>query len=167
MLISLLVSISENNVIGKDNKIPWHISSDLKRFKRLTMGHHIIMGRKTYESIGKPLPGRTMIVLSKEQHSNQSSIIWAHSLQNALEIAKKAGDDEAFIIGGAAIFKLAMPMAHKLYLTRVHAIVAGDTFFPQFDSSKWLLVNKATYPSSEQDEYPFTYLDYRKISLPI
>ena len=162
MLISIIVSVADNGVIGWQNQLPWHISSDLKRFKRLTMGHHLIMGRKTYESIGKPLPGRTMIVLSHEVQTEGKDLLWVHSIEDALKIARNAGDDQAFIIGGGQIFKQALPLADRLYLTRVHATPDGDTFFPQINPKIWLMTRKASYPASERDEFSYTFIDYRK-----
>ncbi len=135
MIISIIVAVAENNAIGYDNHLLWHISEDLKRFKSLTTGHHIIMGRKTYESVGKPLPGRINIVISRQANYNVEGCLVAKSLEEALELAKL--DSEVFIIGGGEIYKQSLQIADKVYLTRVHAGFAGDTFFPELNLSEW------------------------------
>ena len=131
MILSLIVAMSENRVIGKDNKLPWHIPADLKRFKQITSGHPIIMGRKTFESIGKPLPNRTNIVISRTQTRTDGTVAWCQSLEQALEIAKESeGSEETFVIGGAEIFRLALPYVNKIYFTKIHQIIEGDVFLP-------------------------------------
>ncbi|RPH29378.1 MAG: dihydrofolate reductase [Bacteroidales bacterium] len=135
MTISIIVAVAENNAIGYDNHLLWHISEDLKRFKNLTIGHHIIMGRKTYESVGKPLPGRINIVISRQESYSVEGGLIAKSLEEALELAKQ--DSEVFIIGGAEIYKQALPITDKIYLTRVHAGLVGDAFFPELNLSEW------------------------------
>lgn len=133
MTISLIVAAADNNVIGKDNAMPWHISEDFKHFKEVTMGKPCIMGRKTFESIleqlGKPLPGRTSIVISRSGFSHESATVCA-SLEDAITEAQKLTDDEIMVIGGAQIYELALPQADKIYLTRVHQSPDGDAFFP-------------------------------------
>ncbi len=140
MQISIIAAMAENGVIGRDGQLPWHLKADLQRFKRLTMGHTIIMGRKTWESIGRPLPGRRMVVVTRQNGYQAEGVQVAASLDDALALARLAGDEEAFIIGGAEIYRLALPLADRLYLTRVLAPVEGDTTFPEFDASHWRLV---------------------------
>lgn len=135
MIKSIIVAVAENDVIGYDNHLLWHISEDLKRFKSLTLGHHIIMGRKTFESIGKPLPGRVSVIISRQENLKIEGCVVVNSLDEAFEVAKN--DSEAFIIGGGEIYKQALPIVDKIYLTRVHAGFAGDTFFPELNLSEW------------------------------
>lgn len=161
MIISLIVAMDENRGIGKDNRIPWHLSSDLKRFKQLTLGHHIIMGRKTYESIGRPLPGRTSIVITRNTKyrsaADHDQIQIVMSLKDALKIAENAGDTEAFVIGGAEIFKQAICRADRIYLTRVHALLDCDTYFPVIDQNEWSDSPETFIPSDEHNQYESTY----------
>lgn len=156
MLISLIVAMDEKGGIGKDNRLPWHLSDDLKRFKTITMGHHIIMGRKTYESIGKPLPGRTNIVITRNPDYEAEGCIVVHSLEGALDIARGRGEDEAFITGGREIFAQALESANRIYLTRVHAEVPADVYFPDFDKGEWFEVDSHYHPADEVNDYPFT-----------
>ncbi|MDR0712404.1 MAG: dihydrofolate reductase [Prevotellaceae bacterium] len=135
--ISLLVAVADNGVIGNANRLPWHISEDLKRFKQLTAGHTVIMGRKTFESIGKPLPERKNVVISRTmQGGGADNLVVARSLQEALQPAQD--DDEVFIIGGDSVYRQAMPLAQQLLVTHVHALVEGDTFFPEISGSDWV-----------------------------
>lgn len=129
-MIKSIVAVSENNVIGKDNQLPWHISRDLKRFKKLTMGHPMIMGRKTFESLGKPLPGRIHFVISSNPRENTEQVKWVSSLNEALGMAKKL-DAEISIIGGGTIFEQSMDLADVLEITRIHRDFEGDVFFPE------------------------------------
>jgi len=158
MIIALIAAVSENGVIGRDGEIPWHLPADLKLFKRLTMGHHLIVGRKTFESISKPLPGRRMIVLSRQPGYSVEGCLTASSLPNALEIARKAGEDEVFIAGGAGVYLQALPLADRFYLSRVHAKVKGDAFFPDFNLEDWKMIVKAEYPSGTGQRYDFTFI---------
>jgi len=133
--ISIIAAVARNGVIGRGNRLPWHLPEDLKRFRALTMGHHVIMGRKTWESIGRVLPGRTMVVVSRNPGYGVAGCLIAHSLEEALGLC---GDDrEVFIIGGAEIYRQALPMAGRIYLTRIEQEVAGDTYFPAFDMVEW------------------------------
>ena len=162
MIISLIVAVSENGAIGKDGGIPWHLPADLKMFKRITMGHHLIAGRKTFDSIGKVLPGRKMIILSRQEGYQPKGCQLpgcqvAASLPQALEIARATGEDEVFIGGGAVVYAQALPMATRLYLTQVHAQVEGDTFFPAFDPQAWQEELSHLYPADGEQEFDFTY----------
>ena len=163
MKLSLLAALSTNNVIGRDNEIPWRLSTDLKRLKAMTMGHHVIMGRKTYESVGRPLPGRTNIVITRQEGYGPEGVTVVHSLEDAVRIAAQNGDDEAFILGGAEIYAQAMHRADRMYLTRVHAEVEGDTWFPEFDDvSEWQLTDAEHFDADEKNEYPFSFLTYER-----
>jgi dihydrofolate reductase len=133
--ISLIVAMARNRVIGADNKLPWHLSSDLKRFKALTMGHHIIMGRRTFESIGRILPGRTSIVISRNPGFRFDGVVVADSLNRALELA--GGDSEVFVIGGEQVFRDALPVASRIYATEISADYEGDVYFPGLESQRW------------------------------
>ena len=157
MIISLVVAMEENRGIGQDNRLPWHLSADLRLFKQHTIGHHLIMGRKTYDSIGKPLPGRTTIVLTRNLAFYLDGVLIAHSLNEALSLARQAGETEAFIIGGGEIFAQALPMADRIYLTRVHAQVFCDTFFPKLDPTDWEIRQEFYQPANEKNDYPFTF----------
>jgi len=156
MVISIIVAISENGVIGKNNQLLWHISDDLKRFKRLTTGHTVIMGRKTFESIGKPLPNRRNIVVSRGEGVKFNGCEVARSLTDALEIAST--DDEVFIIGGGEVYRQALPLAGKIYLTLVHANFEGDTFFPSINPQEWKVVKEEKLNPTEGPGV--TFVDY-------
>jgi dihydrofolate reductase len=157
MIVSLVVAMEEGRGIGRDNRLPWHLSADLYLFKKNTMGHHLIMGRKTYDSIGRPLPGRITIVLTRQPGYAAPGVRHAHSLDEALELAKQANEDEVFIIGGGEVFIQALPLARRLYLTQVHARVACDTYFPEFDPVEWHIRRECFQPADEQNDYPFTF----------
>ena len=158
MIVSLLVAMDEQNGIGKDNRLPWHLSADLKRFKALTMGHHVIMGRKTYESIGRPLPGRVNVIITRSPDYQAEGCVIAHSLREALSIAELAGESEAFVIGGGQIFAQALPLADRIYLTRVHTISQADVFFPPFDIEDWSLQATSEVPADNKNQYSSTYM---------
>jgi dihydrofolate reductase len=153
MIISLLVAMDEHNGIGQDNRLPWHLSTDLKRFKALTMGHHLIMGRKTYDSIGRPLPGRVMVVITRSVDYQAEGCRIAHSLQEALGIAEQAGETEAFVIGGGQIFAQALPLADRIYLTRVHTVCEADVFFPPFELEDWTIQATSEVPADEKNQF--------------
>lgn len=156
MMISLIVAMDEERGIGVDNGLPWHLSQDLKHFKRITMGHHLIMGRKTYQSIGEPLPGRTMIVLTRNPDFEAEGCMVVHSLSDAYEYAESRGEDEVFVIGGASVFEQALDDADRLYLTRVHTRSESDTYFPAFDLSSWELISQTRYEQNKDNDHPFT-----------
>lgn len=168
MITSLIVAVAENNVIGKDNDLIWRLPKDLKYFKEKTLGHHIITGRKNYESIPekyRPLPDRTNIVLTRQEAYAPKDCITLHSLQDALNYAKKNNETEVFIIGGGQIYKEAIDndLADRLYVTHVHQSFEGDTFFPTIDESKWKVVSKEKTLPDEKNSYPFTFVVYEKI----
>lgn len=157
MIVSAIVAMARNRVIGKDNKIPWYLSSDLKYFKRKTVGHHVIMGRKSFQSIGKPLPNRTNIIITRNPFFIVSGCLTARSVEEALGIALDNGEEEAFIIGGGAVYRASMPYWDRLYLTEVEADPAGDVFFPEFDVSEWMLRSAERHEADEKNDHAFTF----------
>jgi dihydrofolate reductase len=138
-------------------KLPWHLPADLKRFKELTLGHHVIMGRKTFESIGKPLPGRQMIVVTHNASFKPDGCLVAASVQAAITTAQERGETEAFVIGGAEIYTQVLDMADRVYLTQVHAEVDADTFFPEIDQDAWVEKERSQYPADDKNQYVFTF----------
>ncbi len=165
-MLSIIVAVSENNVIGTGNNLPWKLSGDLQRVKKLTMGHHLIMGRKTYESIGRPLPGRITIIITRQTNYHPEGCTVVSSLADALKIAQI--DSEAFIFGGGEIFTQALPFTHKIYFTKVHCAVNGDTFFPQLAPSEWHTLEVQNFPADEKNEFActttiFVRADFKKI----
>lgn len=157
MIISLLVAASENNVIGKYNKLPWHLPDDLKYFKNLTWGMPILMGRKTYESIGRPLPGRKSIVITRNKDWQQQGIEVVHSIDEAVEKAKAFGVKEIFVIGGAEIFKTTFPDAKRIFLTRIHHYFDGDTYLPEINETEWTLASSRYCEADQKNSYDHTY----------
>ena len=157
MKLSIIAAIASNGVIGRGNDLPWHLSEDLKRFKRLTMGHHLIMGRKTFESIGRPLPGRSMIVISRRKRPLPEGVQLADSLEAAVGMASDQGEDEAFVAGGAEIYALALPKADRLYLTRIEAAFDGDTYFPDIDDAVWKITREQRFPASRNAPWDFRF----------
>lgn len=156
MKISLIVAKSENNVIGINNKLPWHLKDDLQNFKKLTMGHHILMGRKTFESIGKPLPGSMSLVISSEPRPATESVFWFQNIWRAIKQAERAGETELFIIGGEKIFKNAVSIADRIYLTTVLGEVKGDTYFPALSMKNWKLVSETSFSKNSENDHDFT-----------
>ncbi len=161
---SIIVAVSENGIIGKDNDLPWKLSADLQRFKKLTMGHPIIMGRKTWESIGFPLPGRTSIVVSRNPEYQLDGAITVESLPDAITTGKSEDSEELFAIGGYTIFEEALSLADRLYLTRVQAEVDGDVTFPNVDWSNWKLTEEETFEADEKNDHPFSFQIYDRVS---
>ena len=160
MTLSCIVAVADNGVIGKDNELPWHLPADLEHFKTLTMGHAIIMGRKTFESIGRPLPGRTSIMLTRSRDDAPEGVTVVGSLDEALESCGK--DADAFVIGGASVFREALPRCDRLYLTRVHADIEGDTFFPPGSLRGWTLLEDEPHPPDEKHPYPYSFQIYER-----
>ncbi len=162
MLLSLIVAVAENGVIGKDGGLPWRLSSDLKTFRRLTMGKPIIMGRRTFQSIGKPLDGRDNIVVTRDPHFEAAGVSVADSVADALTLARvmarTRGADEIMVIGGADIYNIALPAADRIYLTRVHANPQGDRHFPELPLEEWREVSREALPHGERDAYPSTLI---------
>lgn len=167
MRLSIIVAVATNGVIGRDNKLPWHLSTDLKRFKTLTSGHTVIMGRKTFDEIGrKPLPNRTNIVVSRGTAPAilPVDVLFVASIDEAL-LKIPHSDEEAFIIGGAEIVRQTMTRADRMYITQVHADVPGDTFMPEFDDvNEWRLVDREDFESDAKNDYPFSFLIYDRVA---
>jgi dihydrofolate reductase len=164
-VITLIVAVADSGVIGRENTLPWHLPEDLKRFKRLTLGKPIIMGRKTFDSIGRPLPGRTTIVITRNAVQLQATlpegVQAAASLGDALE---RCGDDpEIFIIGGGEIFDEALQRADRAYVTWIDAEIEGDTFFPEFPSQQWRVVSQESFPVDAKNEHPTRYCVYERV----
>ena len=157
MIVSAILAAAKNNVIGKDNNIPWHLSADLKYFKKTTLNHHIIMGRKTYSSIGKALPKRTNIIITRNPYFIVSNCIVVHSIDEALEFALENGEEEVFIIGGGEIYKQSMPYLDKIYLTEVDLDIKGDAHFPELDKKEWKVISEDHHPSDEKNEFAYTF----------
>ncbi|MFB6454582.1 dihydrofolate reductase [Chitinophaga sp. Hz27] len=155
--ISIIVAAAENNAIGINNQLPWRLPDDLKYFKNTTTGKPIIMGRKTFESLGKPLPNRPNIVITRQPDYEPQGVIVVDSLQAAVETAKSFDSAELFITGGSQIFDIAMPIVERIYLTRVYAVVEGDAFFPEIDGNIWKLVSEDRREADEKNQYPFAF----------
>jgi len=162
MRISIIAAVADNGVTGRGGQLPWRLSADLKRFKKLTMGHTIVMGRKTWESIGRPLPGRRMVVVTRQNDYRADGVEVVSSLDAAIDVAAAAGDDETFVIGGAEIYRLALPRADRLCLTRVRATIEGDTSFPEFDPTHWRLVESEPLAADESNEFPSCFERYER-----
>ena len=157
-LISI-AAIAENNAIGKNNDLVWHLPDDFKRFKALTSGHYIILGRKTFESFPKPLPNRTHVIITRQKNFQAPGHIVVNSLNEAIAAIPK-NEEKAFVIGGGEIYKQAMSRVDQLEITHVHTTVEGDTFFPEIDSKQWKLVEETHHPKDERHQFDFTYKAY-------
>ena len=166
MKLSLIVAVADNGVIGQEGRLPWRLPEDLKYFKRVTLGKPIIMGRKTWESIGRPLPGRTNIVISRQPGYQAEGARVVATLPEALDLARsvaeKDGADELMVIGGEAIYRLALPLADRLYVTEVHAEVPGDARFPPWDRSEWLEIRRERAPERPAGEHECCFVLYER-----
>ncbi len=162
MRISLIAALDRQRGIGKDNQLPWRLPADLKRFRELTTGHHLIVGRKTYESIGKPLPGRTMIIVTRQPDFQAEGSLVVDSVAAALALAESRTETEVFVIGGAEIYAQTLAQADRLYLTFVDAEVAADTFFPTFAEDNWQEVERSAHAADEKNQYTFTFVTLSK-----
>ncbi len=156
-MISLIVAAAENNAIGKNNQLLWHLPNDLKFFKNTTWGMPVIMGRKTFESVNKPLPGRFNIVITRQQGWNAEGVIVATDLNDAVKKAGESNCKETFIIGGGEIYKEGFEIADKIYLTRVHANIDGDTFFPVINEDKWRLTSSQDFTTDEKHAFAYSF----------
>jgi dihydrofolate reductase len=167
MIISIIVAASENNAIGIHNKLPWHLPEDLKFFKRTTMGKPVLMGRKTFESLGKPLPGRLNIVLSGNKDIVlPEGVLLYDDMDAAIERLQKEDADEGFVIGGGKVFEIAMQSVDRLYITRVHTIIHdADAFFPAIDHTHWKLVHEDKHSTDEKHKYAYTFEQYERIEM--
>lgn len=168
MIVSMVVGVTRNNVIGRDGGLPWRLSTDLKRFKALTMGKPVVMGRVCYDSIGKPLPGRPNIVITRNPGFAPDGIIVVHSLEEAMTRAEREaaalGVDEICVIGGGVIYREAMDRADVLHVTHIETEISGDTFFPEIDPSVWEAGPAEHVPAGEKDDYPTVFVTYRRKS---
>jgi dihydrofolate reductase len=158
MRVSIIAAVARNGTIGRDNRLPWRLPADLRRFKALTMGHHLIMGRKTFESVGA-LPGRTTIVVSRRGLAEPpAGVKVASSLAEALDLARRAGEDEAFVAGGAEIYRAALDYTDRLYLTRIHRSFAGDTTFPEIDPEEWHEIEERRFEPDERNPHSYSFV---------
>jgi dihydrofolate reductase len=155
-LISLVVAMADNGVIGRGNSLPWRLPADLKRFRSLTLGKPVLMGRRTFESIGRPLAGRVNLVLTRDRRWAADGTLAVHTVAEALERSREA--PELMVIGGAQVYALALPLARRLYLTQVHADLPGDTFFPVFDPREWRDIERSDQPADERHAYALTFV---------
>ena len=162
MIISIIVAYAKNRAIGKDNQMIWRLSTDLKRFKRLTSGHHILMGRKTFESLGKPLPNRTNIVITRNPDFEYEGVLVFSDMDEAVKHCQKAGEDELFIIGGGEIYKQMIPEAERMYITKVLATPDADTFFPDFEESEWEVTSEEAHLPDEKNDHAFIFVDLER-----
>ncbi len=157
-MITIIAAVAKNYVLGKDNKLIWHLPADLKRFKKVTAGHYVIMGRKTYESLGKPLPNRTNIIISRNVTFKVDDCLVVNSLQKAIEAAKS--DTNPFILGGAEIYKQAITFADKLDITFVHHNFDGDAFFPKIDTTIWKETSREDFEADDKNKYPYSFVTF-------
>ena len=163
MRISIIAALAANGVIGRDNELPWHMPADLKYFKARTMGHHLLLGRKTWQSVGRPLPGRTFIVITRDPDFTAEGVQVAHGVEEAIRLAATTGDEEIFIGGGEEIFRQSLHRADRMYLTRIHADIEGDTVFPEFDDvTEWQLTDSEHFEADEKNPHPYSFLVYER-----
>lgn len=167
MKLALIVAMAQNRVIGVNNKLPWYLPHDLKYFKAITMGKPIIMGRKTYDSIGKPLPGRTNIIITRDHNYSAEGCSVVHSLDQALTLAESValidGQEEVVVIGGEQIYRLSLPKTDRLYLTQVHADIQGDACFPELVLSDWQEVHREDFPAEGPNPYNYSFITYDRV----
>lgn len=166
MIISLIAALTRNRVIGKDNDLPWHLPDDMKYFMQTTKGHHVVMGRKNYDSIPekfRPLPNRTNIVVTRQKDLKLPGCLVVNALEDAVSIARNAGESELFIIGGSTIYRLGLPFADRLYLTEIDAELDGDTHFPAFNRNDWKEVSRKHHPADDRHAFPFDFVIYDPI----
>ena len=165
MIISLIAALTQNRVIGRNNDLPWSLPDDMKYFMQTTKGHHVVMGRKNYDSIPtkfKPLPNRTNIVVTRQTNFIAPNCVVVNSLEAAVNLAKKNKEEELFIIGGAEIYKLSMAVATKLYLTEIKTEIEGDTHFPEVDKSNWIEISRQPHAADERHLYAFDFVVYTR-----
>ena len=168
MKVSIVAAMDENRGIGWKNQLPWHLPKEYALFKSITKGHYIIMGSRTFESLGKPLAQRTHIIISRKyDYPLPEGCVLAHSLEEGLQFAQEQSQEETFVIGGAQVYAAALPLADHLYLSFIHAIIKADAYFPQVDWEAWALVQEQFYPSDEENIHAFTFRLYEKISNPV
>lgn len=158
MIKSIMVARSDNRVIGKDNDLVWHMPADLRYFKETTTGHYVLMGRKTYESVDKPLPGRLNIIITRQPDYYRECCVVVHSLEEGFALAEKNGQQEVFVLGGSEIYQLAMDQVDRIYLTEIKAKFEGDSYFPEIDDSKWREVKREEHEPDEQNPHPYAFV---------
>lgn len=162
MKLAMIAAVAENNAIGINNKMPWYLPGDLRYFKAVTMGKPVIMGRKTFDSLRKPLPGRTNIVITRDRHWHHEGVKVVHNLDDAIELAEDIslinGNEEVMVIGGEQIYRMAMARADRLYLTRVYQSFEGDAFFPEFDQNQWIETSRQDLHSEDEEPLTYSYL---------
>ena len=154
----MMVARSDNRVIGKDNDLVWHMPADLRYFKETTMGHYVIMGRKTYESVDKPLPGRLNIIVTRQKNYYRECCIVVHSLEEAFQLAEANGQEEVFVLGGSQIYSLAMDQADRIYLTEIKAEFEGDSYFPKIDTTQWNEVKREEHEPDKKNPHPYAFV---------
>lgn len=159
-MLTIIAAAAENNALGKDNDMIWHLPDDFKHFKKLTTGHHIIMGRKTFESFPKPLPNRTHIVITRQENYQNEHCIVVNNFEEALQAV--TNDEQPFVIGGGEIYKLSLPFVDKIELTRVHHKFEADAFFPELDLNEWELISEKFHDKDEKHQHSFTFLTYQR-----
>jgi dihydrofolate reductase len=165
MIISLIAAMTQNRVIGKNNDLPWTLPDDMKFFMKTTTGHHVVMGRKNYDSLPskfKPLPNRTNLVVTRQSNFQAPGCKVFHSLESAIEYIQAQNETEAFIIGGAEIYRQALPFIHRMYLTEIKATLEGDTFFPEFDRTTWKEKSRQPHPADQRHAYDFDFVIYER-----
>jgi dihydrofolate reductase len=166
MTISMIAALAQNGVIGKANDLPWYLPDDMKYFMLATKGHHVIMGRKNYESLPekfRPLPNRTNIVVTRQKDYQAPGCSIVHQLEEGIRLAEANGEHELFIIGGSEIYRLGMPLADKLYLTEIHALIDGDTIFPIYNKESWKEISRQHHTIDDRHEFAFDFVIYKKI----
>jgi len=167
MIISFIAALSKNRVIGKNNDLPWHLPDDMKYFMQTTKAHYVIMGRKNYDSIPekfRPLPNRTNVVVTRQKSFNAPGCVVVHSLEDGIEQARRGNEQEAFIIGGAEIFKSGFPFSQRLYLTEIAAEVGGDTYFPEWNAAEWKEISRQHHPVDARHAFAFDFVVYERKS---
>ena len=160
MKLALIVATDETGLIGKDNDLPWRLSADLQYFKRITMGKQIIMGRRTHESIGRPLPGRENIIITSDTQYQAQGCTVTHTIEQALSLCSDA--EEAIIMGGASLYEQCLSQVEMIYLTQVHATLQGDTWFPAWNKNEWNLISEHSYPADDKNQYPYSFMVYER-----
>jgi dihydrofolate reductase len=169
MTVSLIAAVAQNGVIGRDNKLPWHLPADLKRFQRLTSGHHLIVGRATWESIGRPFADRVFVVVTRTPGEERPGVVFVRSVDEGLALARAAGDDEPFVAGGHGIFREALErdLVDRVYLTRLHRDYEGEARFPSLDESRWRAVAREAHAADPAHDRPaFEFVDYERVPAP-
>lgn len=165
MIRSIIAAVAQNNVIGKDNDLVWHMPADLKYFKQTTAGHYIIMGRKTFESFGKPLKHRTHIIVTRNKEYTYPGCYIVHNLDDAFKIAAENNQQEVFILGGAEIYRQSIGRSDRLYITEIKETFDGDTFFPEINKNEWREVDRSEFEPDEKNKYPYAFVRYERISM--